>query len=69
MHARVKHFFNDAVFKNNSKIRLKYIINRCEICGNMEKNLNLKKTVDQVEEFDPIENSLEGKFYMKTQFL
>ena len=35
----------------------------------MEKNLNLKKTVDQVEEFDPIENSLEGKFYMKTQFL
>lgn len=69
MHARVKHFFNDAVFKNNSKIRLKYLINRCEICGNMEKNLNLKKTVDQVEEFDPIENSLEGKFYMKTQFL
>ena len=49
------------VLRINFKIaEVVILIKRCKICGNMEKNIKLKKTIDTVEDFDPIESSLEG---------
>lgn len=57
---RVKLLNNQKIIKISKLFKIQ--IFRCEICGNLERNLSLKKTVDQVEEFDPIANSIEGKF-------